>query len=63
VRLTAAEWGLTWPVGLDPKGQVSQRFQVDALPLVLVIDATGRVRFRGNGLPSDPHRLLDGLAG
>ena len=62
VRLTATEWGLTWPVGLDPKARVSHLFEVDALPLVLVIDASGRVRFRGNGLPSDSHRLLDGLA-
>lgn len=63
VRLTAREWGLTWPVGLDPRGSVSRTFEVDALPLVLVLDADGLVRFRGNGLPSDPHRLLDGLAG
>jgi len=63
VRLTAKEWGLTWPVGLDPRGSVSRRFEVDALPLVLVLDAEGLVRFRGNGLPSDPHHLLDGLAG
>ena len=62
VRLSAREWGLSWPVGLDPRGRVSRAFEVDALPLVVVLDAEGRVRFRGNGLPSDPHRLLDGLA-
>lgn len=63
VKLTAQEWGMDWPVGLDPKGTVSRRFEVDALPLVLVMDRAGMIRFRGNGLPSDPHRLLDGLAG
>lgn len=63
VKLTAQEWGMQWPVGLDPKGSVSHRFEVDALPLVLVMDRAGMIRFRGNGLPSDPHRLLDGLAG
>ncbi len=63
VKLTAREWGMSWPVGLDPRGSISSAFQVDALPLVLVLDPQGVVRFRGNGLPSDPHRLLDGLAG
>ena len=63
VKLAAREWGMTWPVGLDPQGTVSRTFEVDALPLVLVIDRDGMVRFRGNGLPSDAHRLLDGLAG
>jgi thiol-disulfide isomerase/thioredoxin len=62
VKLTAREWGMSWPVGLDPRGAVSRSFEVDALPLVLVIDRDGMVRFRGNGLPSDSHRLLDGLA-
>lgn len=62
-RLTAEQWGMTWPVGLDPSGQVSRAFEVDAIPLVVILDAAGVVRFRGNGLPSDPHRILDGLAG
>ncbi|HCH65551.1 MAG: hypothetical protein CL927_09200 [Deltaproteobacteria bacterium] len=63
VKLTAREWGMTWPVGLDPKGAVSRAFEVDALPLVVVLDRDGMIRFRGNGLPSEPHRLLDGLGG
>jgi thiol-disulfide isomerase/thioredoxin len=62
-RLAAEQWGMTWPVALDPRGRVSSAYEVTAVPLVLVIDADGVVRYRGNGLPSDPHRLLDGLSG
>ena len=61
--LAAKQWGMTWPVALDPRGRVSSAYEVTAVPLVLVIDADGVVRYRGNGLPSDPHRLLDGLSG
>ena len=61
--LTARQWGMDWAVGLDPQGKVSRAYEVDALPLVVVIDRAGMVRYRGNGLPAQPHRLLDGLAG
>jgi hypothetical protein len=36
---------------------------VSAIPLVIILDAQGRVRHRNNGLPTDIHRLLDGLLG
>lgn len=62
-RLAAEQWGMSWPVALDPRGQVSAAYELTAVPLVLVIDAQGVVRYRGNALPSDPHRLLDGLSG
>jgi hypothetical protein len=36
---------------------------VQGIPLVLIIDKDGMVRHRNNGMPSDIHRLLDGLLG
>jgi thiol-disulfide isomerase/thioredoxin len=62
-RLAAEQWKLTWPVALDPRRKAQSAYEVDALPLVLVLDGTGLVRYRGNGMPSDIHRLLDGLLG
>ena len=63
VKRTAAEWGISWPVVPDRSGAFSRAYSVQAIPLVLVLDADGLIRYRGNGLPSDPHRLLDGLNG
>jgi cytochrome c biogenesis protein CcmG/thiol:disulfide interchange protein DsbE len=62
-KRAAEQWGITWPVVTDPRGAASRAFEVSAIPLVLVLDADGLVRYRGNGLPSDPHRILDGLLG
>ncbi len=61
--IAAKEWGMTWPVALDSLGAASQAYAVQALPTVVVVDRQGIVRYRGNGMPSDAHRLLDGLAG
>ena len=62
-KRTAPQLGITWPVVLDPKGAIQSQYQVTGIPLVLVLDAEGRVRHRNNGIPSDIHRLLDGLLG
>lgn len=62
-RRAAPQLGITWPVVLDPKGTIQAQYQVTGIPLVLVLDAEGRVRHRNNGIPSDIHRLLDGLLG
>ena len=62
-RLAAKQWGITWPVGLDTERVAQSAWLVDALPLVLVVDGEGVVRYRGNGMPTDIHRLLDGLLG
>ena len=63
VKRAAGDWGITWPVVPDVAGAISRAYSVQAIPLVLVLDADGLIRYRGNGLPSDPHRLLDGLSG
>ena len=62
-RHAALAWGLTWPVLVDTEGTISRAYEVSAVPLVVVVDAHGLVRYRGNGLPSDVHRLVDGLMG
>ena len=59
----AREWGLAWPVVPDTTASIARAYAVSAIPLVLILDADGRVRYRGNGMPTDAHRLLDGLLG
>ena len=62
-KRAAPQLGITWPVVLDPKGAIQSQYQVTGIPLVMILDAEGRVRHRNNGIPSDIHRLLDGLLG
>jgi len=62
-RAAAAQLGMTWPVVLDHTGAVRSIYRVQGIPLVLIVDADGLVRHRNNGMPSDIHRLLDGLLG
>ncbi|MFT5685007.1 MAG: cytochrome c biogenesis protein CcmG/thiol:disulfide interchange protein DsbE [Myxococcota bacterium] len=59
----AQSMGITWPVGLDLSGAIQSSYDVQAIPLVLILDAEGIIRFRGLGLPGDAHRILDGLTG
>jgi len=59
----AQQWGMTWPVVSDGDGSLRKRYKVTGVPLVLIVDSDGRVRHRNNGVPSDLHRLLDGLIG
>jgi len=62
-KRAAIQMGITWPVVMDPDGSIQSQYQVTGIPLVLVLDSDGRVRHRNNGVPSDIHRLLDGLLG
>ena len=62
-KRAAPQLGITWPVVLDPKGKIQSQYEVTGIPLVMILDADGRVRHRNNGIPSDIHRLLDGLLG
>jgi len=62
-KRAAKAWGMQWPVVSDGDGTLMKRFKVQGVPLVLVLDGEGRVRHRNNGVPSDIHRLLDGLLG
>lgn len=57
----AAEWGIRWPVIMDPTSQIQADYRVEALPTVVIVDADGVIRFRGLGIPDSPTTLLDGL--
>ena len=59
----AGQLGMTWPVALDLDGSIRGAYAVSAIPMVLILDKNGVVRHRNNGVPSDVHRLLDGLLG
>jgi thiol-disulfide isomerase/thioredoxin len=61
-RRAAAEMGVTWPVVMDSDGKIQSQYKVTGIPLVLVLDKDGLVRHRNNGVPTDIHRLLDGLS-
>ena len=57
----AAEMGIKWPVLMDSDGAIQRMYKVSGIPLVLILDAEGVVRHRNNGVPSNVHRLIDGL--
>lgn len=43
---TVADWGITLPVIVDNRGEVSSRFNVSTFPSLLVLDAQSRVSAR-----------------
>ena len=57
----ATEMAIRWPVVMDSDGSIQSLYNVSGIPLVVVLDANGLVRHRNNGMPSNIHRLLDGL--
>lgn len=57
----ASSMNISWPVVMDPEGSIQSAFKVTGIPLVLIADKDGVVRHRNNGVPSNVHRLLDGL--
>ncbi|MEE2750567.1 MAG: TlpA disulfide reductase family protein [Myxococcota bacterium] len=61
VRESAQALGMRYPTLVDPQSEISSLWRVRSLPLGVVLDANGRIRFRGNGLPGQPTTLLDGL--
>jgi thiol-disulfide isomerase/thioredoxin len=63
VAAAVPSMGVAGQVLLDPRGEVRRSYEVQGIPLVLVLDAQGVVRYRGNRLPTDLHRLIDGLIG
>ena len=61
VTNTVAHMHMTWPVALDPTGAIQRAWEVQSIPLVVILDPDWRVRYRGNGLPLRVHALLQGL--
>ncbi len=60
-REAARSLDMAYPSLVDPDGAIAGRYQVSTVPLVLVLDRAGVIRYRGNGLPSHLLSLLDGL--
>ena len=46
--------GYPYPILLDEKEEVGAKYQIDSLPQTIVIDATGKIAFRG---PRPPAKL------
>jgi len=61
VASTVHHKGITYPVAMDPGGRIQQRFEVQSIPLVVILDRDRIVRYRGNGLPVRVNALLQGL--
>ncbi|WP_186445700.1 peroxiredoxin family protein [Paenibacillus cremeus] len=49
VKAWVDEWGLSFPVALDSKGDVSQSYRVNAYPATYVIDGDGVIRDKHPG--------------
>lgn len=45
-----AQSGFTFPVGVDPDGDLSTAYQVTGLPVTLVIDPDGQIAYRHSGM-------------
>jgi peroxiredoxin len=53
---------VTYPILYDPKSQVSQLYQVQAMPTTVIIDRQGVVRFVHNGyLPGDENQYMNSI--
>jgi peroxiredoxin len=53
---------VSYPILYDPKSQVSQLYQVQAMPTTVIIDRKGIVRFVHNGyLPGDENQYMNSI--
>lgn len=53
---------VSYPVLYDPKSEVSQLYQVQAMPTTVIIDRQGIVRFVHNGyLPGDENQYMNSI--
>ena len=57
-RAGVKDFGIRYPVARDDEASVARRYQVNATPTVIFLDAQGVVRYRGNRLPEDYDRRL-----
>ncbi|MGH8287497.1 MAG: TlpA disulfide reductase family protein [Steroidobacteraceae bacterium] len=53
---------VSYPILFDPKSEVSQLYQVQAMPTTVIIDRKGIVRFVHNGyLPGDENQYMNSI--
>lgn len=60
VEAFAAEYGVDFPVALDPRGRTRRSFKLVALPTTIFVDSTGTIRTVHSG-PISPRQLEDGI--
>jgi peroxiredoxin len=53
---------VTFPVLLDEKMEVAEKYGVQGIPTIIGIDAKGNIAWRVHGLPEDSRELLDALS-
>ena len=46
-----SEYGVTYPVVLDPDGKATATFQMPGVPGYVIIDTAGRIVYRGESFP------------
>jgi peroxiredoxin len=47
LKAHAEEYGLRFPLGIDPAGELCRHFGVDKVPMALVVDERGVVQYQG----------------
>ncbi|HEV2272202.1 MAG TPA: TlpA disulfide reductase family protein [Steroidobacteraceae bacterium] len=53
---------VSYPILYDPKSEVSQLYQVQAMPTTVIVDRQGVVRFVHNGyLPGDENQYMNSI--
>jgi peroxiredoxin len=53
---------VSYPILFDPKSQVSQLYQVQAMPTTVIIDRHGIVRYVHNGyVPGDENQYMNSI--
>jgi peroxiredoxin len=53
---------VSYPILFDPKSQVSQLYQVQAMPTTVIIDRNGIVRYVHNGyVPGDENQYMNSI--
>jgi cytochrome c-type biogenesis protein len=61
VKSFRKEKSVNYNVLLDSNGEVAKSLDISGVPVILGIDATGKIRYRQHVLPSDYSGLLDAL--
>lgn len=58
VKKFAESRKINYPLLLDEKGKIAEKFNVTSIPYFVGIDKTGKVTYRGNALPKDENAFL-----
>lgn len=59
VRPLVDKMGLKYTIGLDPEGKAAEKYGVQYIPLVFVIDSRGVIRLMRQGYSADTEKSLE----